>query len=88
MRSLYRVAVYASVTAILEAIFIWGLFTFAEANRLTIWFILAENFGMLLFLPYQGSPPTGFFALVTGIVCWFLIITAIGEIINRQKKKK
>jgi hypothetical protein len=88
MRGLYRIAVYAFATAVLEGIFIWGLFTFAEANKLTIWFILAENFGMLLFLPYQGSPPTGFFALVAGIVCWFFIITAIGEITNWLKKTK
>lgn len=88
MRGLYRIAVYALVTAIVEGIFIWGLFTYAEANKLTIWFVLAENFGMLLFLPYQGPPSTGFFALIIGIICWFLIITAIGETINWLGKEK
>jgi hypothetical protein len=83
----WHIPIYISVTAIVEGILIWGLFTYAEANRLTIWFILAENFGMLLFLPYQGPPSTGFFALITGIVCWFLIITAIGETILRRKGK-
>jgi hypothetical protein len=88
MRGLYRIAVYALVTAIVEGIFIWGLFTYAEANKLTIWFILAENCGMLLFPPYQGPPPTEFFALITGIACWLLIITAIGETINWLRKGK
>jgi hypothetical protein len=88
MKSLYRLTVYVMVTAIAEGIFIWGLFTYAEADRLTIWFILAENLGMLIFSPYQGPTPTGFFALITGIICWFLIITATGEAINWQRKRK
>jgi len=88
MRGLYRIAVYVLVTAIVEGIFIWGLFTYAEADRLTIWFILAENLGMFIFSPYQGPPSTGFFALITGIICWLLIITAIGETINWLRKEK
>jgi len=86
MRGLYRIAIYAFVTAIVETVFIWGLFTYAETDKLTIWFILAENLGILLFTPYQGPNPTGFLALITGILCWFLIIIAIGEIINKLKK--
>jgi hypothetical protein len=88
MKRLFRLAAYVLVTTIAEGIFIWGLFTYAEADRLTIWFILAENLGMLIFPPYQGPTPTGFFALTTGIICWFLIITAIGEIINWLRKRK
>jgi len=88
MRGFYRIGIYALVTAIIEGILIWGLFTYAEADKLTIWFILAENIGMLLFPPYQGPPFTGFFALITGIICWFLIITTIGETINHLRKGK
>jgi len=88
MKGLFRVAIYALVTAIVEGILIWGLFTYAESNRLTIWFVLAENFGMVLFLPYQGPPSTGIFALLTGIICWFLIIAGIGETINWLRKRK
>jgi len=88
MRGLYRIAVYALVTAIVEGIFIWGLFTYADASKLTIWFILAENFGMLLFPPYQGPILTGFLALITGIICWFLIITATGETVIWLRKRK
>ncbi len=88
MRGMYRTAVYVIVTAIAEGIFIWGLFTYAEADKLTIWLILAENLGMLIFPPYQGPNPTGFLALILGIICWFVIITAIGEFINWLREKK
>jgi hypothetical protein len=45
---------------------------------------------MVLFLPYQAirSPSTGVFALLAGIVCWFFIITGIGETINWLRKGK
>lgn len=88
MKSLYRVAICALVTAIVEGILIWGLFTYAESDRLTIWFVPAENFGMVLFLPYQGPPSTGVFALLTGIVCWFFIVAGLGETINWLRKRK
>jgi len=88
MRDLYRILVYVLVTVVVEAIFIWGLFTYAEADKLTVWLILAENFGILIFSPHQGPPPTGFFALTLGIICWFAIITAIGENINWLRKRK
>jgi hypothetical protein len=90
MKGLYRVAIYVLATAIVEGILIWGLITYAESNRLTIWFVLAENFGMVLFLPYQGirSPSTGVFALLTGIVCWFFIVAGIGETINWLRKRR
>jgi hypothetical protein len=89
MRSIYcRIALYALITLIVEVILIWGLFTYSEADRLTIWFILAENLGMLLFPPYQGPSPTGLFSLMTGAVCWFLIVALIGETINRLRKEK
>jgi hypothetical protein len=80
------VAGYVLVTAVVEANLIWGLFAYAEVNRLTIWFVLAENFSMLLFPPHKSAPSTGFFALIIGIICWFLVITALGEIMLKRKE--
>ncbi|MGB9134809.1 MAG: hypothetical protein WCC63_04395 [Candidatus Bathyarchaeia archaeon] len=88
MRGLCRIAVYVFITVIVEAVLTWGLFAYAEADKLTIWFILAENFGMLLFPPYQGPTSSGFYALVSGILCWFLIITAAGETTNWLRRKR
>jgi hypothetical protein len=88
MRELRRVAVYVIVMMIVEAVLVWGLFTYAESDKLTLWFVLAENFGMLLFPPYQGPSSSGFFALVVGALCWFLIITATGEAIGWLRRKK
>jgi len=59
MRGLYRIAVYALVTAIVEGIFIWRLFTYAETNKLTIWFVLAENLVCFFFLLIRGLPLPG-----------------------------
>lgn len=95
MRDLYRVAIYALVTAIIEGPSILILYSLGYPNSpssdwIQIYVIAANAFFFMLALSaiggYPGQANQGprdmSFDLVWGVASMFLIIAAIGETMN------
>jgi len=84
----HRIAVYTLMTAVIEGLFIWKLFSYGHEFPPSWIYWIVQNVGLVLFPLEEGPPSTGFFALLTGIICMFFIISAIGETINWLSKRR
>lgn len=88
---MHRLLIYVLLTVIVVAILSVGLsLTFFNGgiyNISNIWVILLDNFGLFwFFVPQIYWLIQGLLALAFGVVFWFLIIAAIGELITRKRK--